>query len=149
MMTFTGDYICTSYKRELLLAGHDFTVSDQVAFKIALFSNSASLVASTTDYSTSGEVTGTGYSAGGIALVTIEPAEDGTTGYTSFANAVFSAVTLTARGALIYNTTYKGGSGTTNAVAVLDFGSDKSPVGQNLTITFPVADGNTAIIRIT
>ncbi len=146
---FTGDYTCSSFKRELLLAAHDFAKTGGHLFKLALYTDLASLNAATTDYSTTNEVVGNGYTAGGLVLENKEPVLDDTVGFTSFEDLLFSAVSITARGALIYNTTFDGGSGTTNAIKVLDFGSNKSPAGNNFTIIFPPADGETAIIRIT
>ena len=113
-----------------------------------MFTSSASLGASTTDYSTSNEVSGTGYSAGGSALTSVTPTSSGTTALCDFSDLTFSSATITARGALIYNTTTGGGSGTTDGVIVLDFGGDKSSTAGDFTIQFPTADASNAIIRI-
>jgi hypothetical protein len=139
--------MCTSFKKELLEGKHDFN-NGADAMKLALFTSSASLGATTTDYSTSNEVSGTGYSAGGGALTNVNPTSSGTTAFTDFSDLTFSSSTITARGAMIYNTQSDGGSNTTDAVAILDFGSDKSSTNGDFTIQFPTADASNAIIRI-
>ena len=146
-MAFTGNAMCTSFKKELLEGKHDFT-NGQDAYKLALYTNSASFTAATTAYTTSNEVSGTGYSPGGIALTNVTPTSSGTTAFTDFADVTFTSATITARGALIYNTETGGGSGTTNTVVVLDFGSDKSSTSGDFQIVFPTADATNAIIRI-
>lgn len=140
--------MCTSFKAELLEAKHDFNSSSGHTFKIALFTSSATLGASTTDYSTSDEVVGAGYTAGGNTLTNVNPTSSGTTAFTDFNDTTWSTATITANGALIYNTTTDGGSGTTNAVAVLAFGGDKTSTNGDFTIQFPTADASNAIIRI-
>lgn len=147
-MAFTGNYMCTSFKQELLQAQHDFTASTGHTFKLALYDNNASFTAATTDYTATDEVSGTGYSAGGGTLTNVTPTTSGTTAFTDFDDLTFSSSTITARGALIYNTTAGGGSGTTDSVIVLDFGSDKSSSAGDFTIIFPTADASNAIIRI-
>tara|TARA_S200002703_G_scaffold15916_1_gene13526 strand:+ start:305 stop:751 length:447 start_codon:yes stop_codon:yes gene_type:complete len=147
-MAFTGNYMCTSFKQELLVGSHNFTTSTGHTFKLAMYTNSASFDASTTDYTTSNEVSGTGYTAGGGTLTNVTPTTSGTTALTDFADLTFSSSTITARGALIYNTTTAGGSGTTDSVIVLDFGSDKASSAGDFTIVFPTADASNAIIRI-
>lgn len=139
--------MCTSFKKELLEGKHDFTTG-QDEFKLALFTSSASLDASTTDYSVTNESSGTGYTAGGAALTNVTPTSSGTTAFTDFADLTFSTVSVTANGALIYNTEAGGGTGTTNAVAVLAFGGDKTSTAGDFTIQFPTADASNAIIRI-
>lgn len=139
--------MCTSFKQQLLEGQHDFR-NGADAFKLALFTSSATLGASTTDYSTSNEVTGTGYTAGGSALTNVDPTTSGTTAFTDFADLTFSTATITANGALIYNTETGGGSGTTDAVVVLAFGGDKTSTAGDFTIQFPTADASNAIIRI-
>jgi hypothetical protein len=146
-MAFTGNYICTSFKEELLAATHNFTTGVDT-YKLALYTNSATFDASTTDYTATNEVSGTGYSAGGGALTSVTPTRSGTTAFCDFQDLVFSSSTITARGALIYNTTAGAGTGTTNTVLVLDFGSDKSSTNGDFTIVFPTADATNAIIRI-
>lgn len=147
-MAFTGNFMCTSFKQELMQAKHDFTASTGHTFKLALYDNSASFTAATTDYTPTNEVSGTGYSAGGGTLTNVTPTTSGTTAFTDFDDLTFSASTITARGALIYNTTAGGGAGTTESVVVLDFGSDKSSSAGDFTIIFPTADASNAIIRI-
>lgn len=139
--------MCTSFKQELLEGQHDFS-SGGHTFKLALFTSAATLDATTTDYSTSNEVVGSGYSAGGGTLTNVSPTTSGTTAFTDFNDLTFSAATITANGALIYNTTTGGGSGTTEAVVVLAFGGDKTSTAGDFTIQFPAADASNAIIRI-
>lgn len=139
--------MCTSFKKELLEGKHNFT-NGQHTFKLALFTSSASLGAATTDYSSSNEVSGTNYSAGGGALTNVTPTSSGTTAITDFADLTFSNATITANGAMIYNTTTAGGSGTTDAVIILAFGGDKTSTAGDFTIQFPAADASNAIIRI-
>ena len=147
-MAFSGNYMCTSFKQGLLQAQHDFTASTGHTFKLAMYTNSASFDASTTDYTATNEVSGTGYTAGGGTLTNVTPTTSGTTALTDFADLTFSSSTITARGALIYNTTTGGGTVTTDSVVVLDFGSDKSSSAGDFTIVFPTADASNAIIRI-
>lgn len=139
--------MCTSFKQGLLEGKHDFT-NGQDTYKLALFTSSATLDATTTDYSTTNEVTGTGYTAGGGTLVNVTPTTSGTTAFTDFNDLTFSASTLTANGAMIYNTETGGGSGTTDAVVILAFGGDKTSTNGDFTIQFPTADASNAIIRI-
>ena len=148
-MAFTGNFMCTSFKEGLLQALHDFTPSTGHTFKLALYTNSASLDAATTDYTATNEIADSGsYAAGGGTLTPIAPTTSGTTAFVDFSDLTFTSATITARGALIYNSTAGGGSGTTNAVAVLDFGSDKVSVSGDFQIVFPVAAADTSIIRI-
>lgn len=133
-----SQYMCTSFKKQLLEAVHDFTTD---TFKMALYTAEATLDADTSEYTSSGEVSGSGYTAGGIALtVNPDPQTSGTTAFVSFDNAAFNAA-LTARGALIYNS-----SKSDAAVLVLDFGSDKTMA--NFTVVFPSATATSAILRI-
>jgi hypothetical protein len=148
-MAFSGNAMCTSFKQEVLQAKHDFTASSGDTFKLALYTNSASFTAATTAYTTSNEVSASGsYSAGGGTLTTVTPTTSGTTAFCDFADLTFTSATITARGALIYNTTTGSGSGTTNTVAVLDFGGDKTSTAGDFQISFPTADASNAIIRI-
>ena len=148
-MSFTGNFLCTSFKQELLQAKHDFTNSTGHTFKLALYDNSASFTAATTDYTATNEVSASGsYSAGGGALTNVSPTTSGTTAFCDFADITFTSATITARGALIYNTTTGGGSGTTDSVVVLDFGSDKSSTAGDFQVVFPTADATSAIVRI-
>jgi hypothetical protein len=135
--------MATSFKQELLTGTHDFTNGTGDTFKIALFTSSATLGAATTAYSTSNEVSGTGYTAGGNTLTNVTPTTSGTTAFTDFADTTWSSATITARGALIYNST-----DSDKAVVVLDFGSDKTSTAGDFTIQFPTADASNAIIRI-
>lgn len=141
-MAFTGNYLCTSFKKELLEGLHDFNVGANT-YKLALYTNSASFTAATTVYTATNEVSGTGYSAGGGTLTNIDPTTSGTTAFIDFADLTFSTATITARGALIYNST--NGNRT---VCVLDFGSDKTSTAGDFTIVFPTADASNAIVRI-
>lgn len=135
--------MCTSFKKEVLEALHDFNATSGSVFKIALYTSAASLDASTTVYSTSNEVVGTGYTAGGVTLTNIDPTTSGTTAFADFADATWASATITAAGALIYNS-----SQSNKAVAVLSFGGDKTSTNGDFVIQFPVADASNAIIRI-
>jgi len=136
--------MCTSFKQELLEAVHNFKNSGGDTFKIALYTSSASLGAGTTAYTTSNEVAdGNGYSTGGNTLTRVDPSSSGTTALTDFADTTWSSATITARGALVYNST-----DSDKAVAVLDFGADKISSGGDFTVSFPAADASNAIIRI-
>ncbi len=141
-MAFTGNYLCTSFKKELLEGLHDFNVGANT-YKLALYDNNASFTAATTVYTATNEISGTGYSAGGGTLTNIDPTTSGTTAFIDFADLTFTTATITARGALIYNST--NGNRT---VCVLDFGSDKTSTAGDFTIVFPTADASNAIIRI-
>ena len=135
--------MCTSFKKELLEGTHNFKNSGGGTFKLALFTSSATLGASTTAYATTNEVSGTGYSAGGNTLTRVDPTSSGTTAFTDFADLTFSTATITANGALIYNS-----SASDKAVIVLAFGGDKTSTAGDFTIQFPAADASNAIIRI-
>lgn len=149
--------LCTSFKQEILQGIHNFTngsgggtttsTGTGNTFKIALFTSSASLGAGTTAYADSNQVSGTGYSAGGNTLTNVTPTVSSTTALTDFADTTWSSSTITARGALIYNSSTTAGSAN-RAVAVVDFGSDKTTSAGDFTITFPTADASSAIIRI-
>lgn len=142
--------MCSSFKQELLEGKHDFQTSGSGghSFKIALFTSSATLGAATTDYSTTNEVVGSGYTAGGEDLTSQGASLTSTTAFVDFADVTISSATITANGALIYNTTTDGGTGTTNAVAALAFGGDKTSTNGDFTIQFPTADSSNAVIRI-
>lgn len=137
--------MCTSFKVGILDANFDFGTGTSQTFKIALYTSAATLGAATTAYTTSNEVTGTGYSAGGQTLTISQvPTSSGTTAFLDFSDVTWSTATITARGALIYLA-----NGTTNpSVAVLDFGGDKTSTAGNFTIQFPTADASNAILRI-
>jgi hypothetical protein len=143
-MAFTGNYMCTSFKQELMEAVHNFKLSGGSTFKLAMYDNNASFTAATTAYTATDEVSGTGYSAGGGTLTRVDPTTSGTTAFTDFADLTFSTATVTARGALIYNDSAAGDP----SVVVLDFGSDKTSTAGDFTIVFPTADASNAIIRI-
>jgi hypothetical protein len=144
-MAFSGNFLCTSFKQELMQGVHNFTASTGNAFKLALYTNSASFTAATTAYTATNEVGDSGsYAAGGGALTKVTPTASGTTAFADFDNITFTSSTITARGALIYNDTAAGDP----TVLVLDFGSDKTSDGGDFQIIFPTADASTAIIRI-
>lgn len=134
--------MCTSFKSEALQGVHDFTTD---TFKIALYTSSATLSAATTAYSATNEVSGTGYTAGGETLTVTggSVSTSGTTAYVDFSDVTWSTATITARGALIYNS-----SQANKAVAVLDFGADKTSTAGDFVIAMPTADASNAIIRI-
>jgi hypothetical protein len=151
-MSFTGNFMCTSFKLQLLTATHAFTttqiraVTTADTFKIALYTSSATLDASTTVYSATNETTntaGTAYVAGGNTLASATTTSSGTTAYVDFADSSWTTASFTARGALIYNSTQSNKS-----VVVLDFGSDKTASAGTFTIVFPTNDASNAIIRI-
>lgn len=144
--------MATSFKIEILDGIHNFGTGVVRAgtgadtYKIALYTSSATLDATTTAYTTTNEVAGTGYTAGGNTLTISQVPTNGgsgTTAYLSFANTSWSTATITARGAMIYNSTQSN-----KCVAVLDFGSDKSSTAGTFQINFPTADATNAIIRI-
>jgi hypothetical protein len=144
-MAFSGNFMCTSFKKEILTGTHNFTNSTGDTFKLALYTNSASFNASTTAYTATNEVSNSGsYAAGGGTLTNVTPTTSGTTALTDFADLAFTSATITARGALIYNSTASGNP----TVAVLDFGADKTSTTGTFTIQFPTADASNAIIRI-
>lgn len=136
--------MCTSFKKELMEAKHNFLNSGGNTFKIALYTSSATLSAATTAYSATNEVSGTNYTAAGNTLTRVDPATSGTTAYTDFADTTWSSSTITARGAVVYNDSASGDP----SVIVLNFGADKSSSAGDFTITFPTADASDAIIRI-
>jgi hypothetical protein len=136
--------LTTSFKKELLTGTHDFTNSTGDSFKLALYTSSATLGATTTAYTVTGEASGTNYTAGGAVLTNVTPTSSGTTGFTDFADLTFGTATITARGCLIYNDTEAGDP----AVASIDFGGDKTSTAGDFTIVFPAAAAATAIIRI-
>ena len=144
-MAFTGNFMCTSFKQELLTGTHNFTASTGDTFKLALYTNSASFTAATTGYTATNEVPNSGsYAAGGGALTNVTPTTSGTTAFADFDDLEFTSATITARGALIYNDSAAGDP----TVVVLDFGADKTSTTGTFTIQFPTADASNAIIRI-
>ena len=135
--------VCTSFKQEILVEGHNFT-NGADTFKIALYSSSATLSASTTAYSSTNEVSDSGtYSAGGGSLTSATPTTSGTTAICDFTDISFTSATITARGALVYNST-----NSNKAVCVLDFGGDKTSTSGTFTVQFPAADASNAILRL-
>ena len=144
-MAFNGNFMCTSFKVELMRAVHNFTTSTGNTFKLALYDNSPSFTAATTAYTSSGEVANSGtYSAGGGTLTNVTPTSSGTTAFTDFADLSFTSATITAYGAMIYNDSAAGDP----AVCILDFGGAKTSTNGTFTIIFPTADSTSAIIRI-
>ena len=136
--------MCTSFKKELLEGVHNFKNSGGNTFNLALYTSSASLGAGTTAYTTSNEVSGTGYTAKGAALTNVDPSTSSTTALTDFNDLTFSTATITARGALIFNDSASGDP----SVCVLDFGGDKTSTSGTFTIQFPTADASNAILRL-
>jgi hypothetical protein len=133
----------TSFKKAILDGEMDFSSDTSATYKIALFTSSATLGASTTAYATTNEVSGTGYTAGGKTLTVVAPTTSGTTAFIDFSNVTWTSATITARGALIYKS-----GGSNPAVAVLDFGADKTSTNGDFEIQFPTADASNAILRI-
>ena len=136
--------MCTSFKKELLEGVHNFKNSGGSTFQIALYTSSASLGAATTAYTTSNEVSGTGYTAKGNTLTRVDPTTSSTTALTDFSDTSWSTATITARGAMIFNDSASGDP----AVEILDFGGDKTSTAGTFSIAFPTADASNAIIRI-
>jgi len=136
--------ICNSFKTEILTGTHNFSASGGNTFNLALYTSSASLGASTTAYTTSNEVSGSGYTAKGNALTSVDPALSGSTAVCDFADTSFTSASFTARGCLIFNDSATGDP----AVCAIDFGSDKTVTSGTFTIQFPTADASNAIIRI-
>jgi hypothetical protein len=139
--------VCTSFKVELLKGVHDFTATTGNTFKIALYTSSATLGASTTAFSSSNEITnssGTAYTSGGATLTSVTPVASSTTAVCDFADVSYTDASFTANGALIYNDSASGDP----ACAVIAFGSDKTVTSGTFTIQFPTADATNAIIRI-
>ena len=139
--------VCTSFKVEILKGVHDFTATTGNTFKIALYTSSATLGASTTAYSTSNEITnssGTAYTAAGATLTSVTPTSDGTTALCDFSDVSYTSASFTANGALIYNDSASGDP----AVAAIAFGADKTVTSGTFTIQFPTADATNAIIRL-
>jgi len=147
-MAFTGNFMCTSFKTQILEGAHDFRTSGGDIFKLAMYDNSASFTAATTVYTATNEVANSGtYAAGGGTLTNVTPTSGGTTAFTDFADLSFTSATITAYGALIYNTT-PAHTYSNPTVCVLDFGGAKTSVVGTFTIIFPTADSTNAIIRI-
>lgn len=144
-MAFTGNFMCTSFKVELMQGVHNFTNGTGNTFKLALYDNSASFTAATTAYTSSNEVANSGtYAAGGGTLTNVTPTSSGTTAFTDFADLSFTSATITAYGAMIYNDSAAGNP----SVCILDFGGAKTSTAGTFTIVFPAATSTDAIIRI-
>tara|TARA_R110002126_G_scaffold287163_1_gene439633 strand:- start:224 stop:661 length:438 start_codon:yes stop_codon:yes gene_type:complete len=144
-MAFTGNFMPTSFKVQILKGVHNFSTGGGQTFKLALYNNSASFTAATTAYTTTNEVAASGtYTLGGGTLTKVTPTSSGTTALTDFADISFTTATITAFGAMIYNDTATGNP----AVAILDFGSSKASTAGTFTIVFPAATATGAIIRI-
>ena len=144
-MAFSGNFMCTSFKVELMKAVHNFTTGTGNTFKLALYDNSASFTAATTAYTATNEVTASGsYSAGGGALTNVTPTSTSTTAFTDFADLSFTSATITAYGAMIYNDSAAGDP----SVCILDFGGAKTSTAGTFTIIFPTNDATNAILRI-
>jgi hypothetical protein len=144
-MAFTGNFMCTSFKVQLMTGTHNFTNGTGNTFKLAMYDNSASFTAATTAYTATNEVANSGtYAAGGGTLTNVTPTSTGTTAFTDFADLSFTSATITAYGALIYNDSAAGDP----TVCVLDFGGAKTSTAGTFTIVFPTADSTSAIIRI-
>ena len=135
--------LTTSFKVELLKGNHNFTNSSGDTMKLALYTSSATLGATTTSFVTTGQASGTGYSTGGSNLTNVTPTSTGTTAVTDFSDLTFGTATITARGCMIYNS-----SDSNKSVATIDFGGDKTSTAGDFTIVFPAAAASTAIIRI-
>ena len=135
--------LTTSFKVELLKGNHNFTNSTGDTMKLALYTSSATLGATTTSFVTTGQASGTGYSSGGSNLTNVTPTSTGTTAVTDFSDLTFGTATITARGCMIYNS-----SDSNKSVATIDFGGDKTSTAGDFTIVFPAKAASTAIIRI-
>ena len=135
--------VCNSFKAEVLQALHNFTASSGNTFKLALYTSSATLGAGTTAYVTTGQASGTNYTAGGAALTSVTPSTSGTTAVCDFADLTFGTATVTARGCLIYNDTQSD-----KAVCAIDFGGDKTSTAGDFTVVFPAPTATGAIIRL-
>tara|TARA_R110001606_G_scaffold383825_2_gene546286 strand:+ start:1878 stop:2312 length:435 start_codon:yes stop_codon:yes gene_type:complete len=143
-MAFDGNFMCTSFKKELMEAKHNFLNSGGSTFRLALYTNSATFMAATTAYTSTNEVSGTNYTAKGNSLTRVDPTTSGTTALTDFSDTTWSSATITARGGLLYNDSVSGDP----SCLVLDFGGDKTSTAGDFTVQFPAADASNAIIRI-
>ena len=144
-MAFSGNFMCTSFKVELMRAVHNFTTGTGNTFKLALYDNSASFTAATTAYTVTNEVANSGtYSAGGGTLTNVTPTSTSTTAFTDFADLSFTSATITAFGAMIYNDTAAGDP----SVCIWDFGGAKTSTAGTFTLIFPTNDSTNAILRI-
>ena len=143
-MAFSGNFMCTSFKKELMEGGHNFKNSGGDTFRMALYDDDSSFTAATTAYTSSDEISGTNYSAKGNSLTRVDPTTSSTTAYTDFADTSWSTATFSAMGAMIFNDSHSGDA----SVVILDFGALKTATAGPFTVTFPAADASNAIIRI-
>ena len=143
-MAFSGNFMCTSFKKELMEAKHNFLNSGGNTFRMALYDDDSSFTAATTAYTSTDEISGTNYTAKGESLTRVDPTTSGTTAYTDFADVSWSTATFSAMGAMIFNDSHSGDA----AVVILDFGALKTATAGTFTIAFPAADASNAIIRI-
>ena len=143
-MAFDGNFMCPSFKQELMEAVHNFKNSGGNTFRLALYTNSATFTAATTAYTSSNEVSGTGDTAKGNSLTRVDPTTSSTTAYTDFADTTWSSSSITARGGLLFNDSASGDP----SVIILDFGADKTSSSGDFTVAFPAASSSAAIIRI-
>ena len=146
-MAFSGNFMCTSFKKELMEAGHNFKNSGGNTFRMALYTDSASFTAATTAYTSSNEITndaGSAYTAKGESLTRVDPTTSSTTAFTDFADVSWSTATFSAMGAMIFNDSHSGDA----SVVILDFGALKTATAGTFTVAFPAADASNAIIRI-
>jgi hypothetical protein len=147
-MAFTGNFMATSFKKQLLEGAHDFRTTGGDTFKIALYDNNASFTAATASFTATNEVANSGtYASGGGTLTRINPTSSGTTAFTDFDDISFTSASINARGAMIYNSTPTH-TYTNPTVAILDFGEDKISTTGTFTIQFPTADAANAVLRI-
>ena len=143
-MAFSGNFMCTSFKKELMEGVNNFKNSGGNTFRMALYTDDSSFTAATTAYTSSNEISGTNYTAKGNSLTRVDPTTSGTTAYTDFADTSWSTATFTAMGAMIFNDSASGDP----SVVILDFGADKTATAGTFTVAFPAADASNAIIRI-
>ena len=143
-MAFSGNFMCTSFKKELMEGVHNFKNSGGNTFRMALYTDDSSFTAATTAYTTSNEISGTNYTAKGNSLTRVDPTTSGTTAYTDFADTSWSTATFSAMGAMIFNDSASGDP----SVVILDFGALKAATAGTFTVAFPAADASNAIIRI-
>ena len=143
-MAFSGNFMCTSFKKELMEAKHNFLLSGGNTFRMALYDDDSSFTAATTAYTSTDEKSGTNYTAKGESLTRIDPTTSSTTAYTDFADVAWSTATFSAMGAMIFNDSASGDP----SVLILDFGALKTATAGTFTVAFPAADASNASIRI-
>ena len=143
-MAFSGNFMCTSFKKELMEAKHNFLNSGGNTFRMALYDDDSSFTAATTAYTSTDEISGTNYTAQGESLTRVDPTTSSTTAYTDFADVSWSTATFSAMGAMILNDSHSGDA----SVVILDFGALKTATAGTFTVAFPAADASNAIIRI-